>query len=158
MSVSCPFVLPAARRGKGEASQGSAEAAQPAAGETHESLQRKQRPSTLRLSSQGLHRDFFPKKPSSPGHSGTITEKKSALGASLCLSVPVFPAVPHPKGFEDSLTSQERPPRHPRHLDLGPGRLEFGGKGIRPGTQICSHQVIAQVLKIINNYFFIKTI
>lgn len=121
MFVISPFALPPARRGAGEASQGSAQAAQPAAGGTHKRLQGKQRPSILYLKTQDLHGVLFPKKPSSPGLSGIIMEEKSLLGSSL-LSFPGFPAVPHLKGSKDPCTRQERPPRHPRRLDVGPGR------------------------------------
>lgn len=95
---------PPVRRGEGEASQGSVQTAQPAAGGTHKRLQGKQRPSTLCLNMQDLRGVLFPKKPSSPGLTDVIMEEKSLLRASL-LSIPGFPAVPHPKGSKDPRTS-----------------------------------------------------
>lgn len=79
---------------------------------------------------------LFPEKTYSPGLSGVVMEEKSVLGTSILLLVPSFPAVPQLKGFKDPHTSQKRPPRHLRHLDLGPMRLEFGGRRVRPRIRL----------------------
>lgn len=72
--------------------------------------QRKWRPSTLHLTLQDLsrvQRNFL------PGLVCVIEEETAVTGASLLLSGPGFPAVPHPKGSEHK--SGKPPWKHLRH-------------------------------------------
>lgn len=88
---------------------------------------------------------LFPEKTYSPGLSGVVMEEKSVLGTSILLFLPSFPAVPQLKGFKDPHTSQKRPPRHLRHLDLA-------GVWWKKGQT--QNQAVTQVAKIINNFIF----
>lgn len=65
------------------------------------------------------------------------------LGASFLISVPGFPAVPQPRAPKTHAQVGKTPLKASEVLDLGPRWLEFGGRGVVPSTQVCSHQAIA---------------
>lgn len=80
-------------------------------------------------------------------------KEKSVLGAPLLFSVPGFPAIPTQTAPRTHAQVEKAPLKESKMLDLGPKRLEFGGREIVPSAQVYLYQATVQVVKIVNNYF-----